>query len=269
MLKLLLAGVFWLMSVSVVLASDVVINEIYANPPGSTEETEFVELYNRGDNPVDLSGYKIADLVKEYTISEATISGHGFLSFRKELTGIQLNNGGDTVYFKDTADAEIDTHEYFSTEEEKSISRIPDGHGEFVGGTEVTEAAANQAPPSPEPSPSPSPSPSPESEAESSPSPTPAASSKASVKPTGAAVSNSDSHDSDEMLLSTEGGRILGIDEPETFEASESQKKKNPFLVSIVLGGLGLGLLGGTGVVFYKQQRYNEKHGKDDKRKKA
>jgi hypothetical protein len=67
-----------------------------------------------------------------------------------------------------------------------------------------------------------------------------------------------DSHDSEEMLLSTEDGEILGS--TEGGEATESEKEKSPYLIPIILGVLGLGLIGGTGVVFYKQRRYNGKH---------
>jgi len=118
----------------------------------------------------------------------------------------------------------------------------------------------NYSPP-PSSSPSPEPDPTPESEPESTSSPMVSPSPKATGAVTTGGTTGGglfDTHDSEEMLLSTEGGEILGMTEPEASEATESKKEKNPFLISIILIVLGLGFVGGTGVVFYKQRGYNE-----------
>ena len=44
--------------------SDIIINEIMYNPSGSLgpdDKYEYVELYNRGSTPVDLSGWVLRD----------------------------------------------------------------------------------------------------------------------------------------------------------------------------------------------------------------
>jgi PKD repeat protein len=41
--------------------SPIVISEINYNPPGSSDETEFLELYNRGNFPINLQGYQFTD----------------------------------------------------------------------------------------------------------------------------------------------------------------------------------------------------------------
>lgn len=143
------------------------------------------------------------------------------------------------------------------------IGRYTEG-GSLSWSNNTGSITINYTPP---PNPSPTPSPEPESEPDPSPSPSPTpsvvvASPKVSPKTsTKKPVTTSlfDSHDSEEMLLSTEGGEILGS--TEGAEATESKKEKSPYLIPIILGVLGLGLIGGTGVVFYKQRGYN---GKDE-----
>ncbi|MFC1627174.1 hypothetical protein ACFL18_01290 [Patescibacteria group bacterium] len=117
-------------------------------------------------------------------------------------------------------------------------------------------------------SPPPSPEPSPEPAPESSPTPVSVASPVASPKktlvyssigPTGSLPVGKEATDEGE-LLSTESGEVLGES-----EASEAGKKKNPYLLSIILIILGLGLLGGAGVAFKKSGGYNQEY--DKKRK--
>lgn len=45
----------------VVFPSDVIISEIFPNPPGLDEGQEFVELYNRGKQTINLNGWQIKD----------------------------------------------------------------------------------------------------------------------------------------------------------------------------------------------------------------
>ena len=157
----------------------------------------------------------------------------------------------DSTYFKGAGDYKF------------KIGRYTEG-GSLSWSNNTDSITINHtSPPSPTPTPSPSPSP----ESEPTPTPSPSPTPKVSVKPTTtkktAVVGNSNSHNSEDMLLSSESGRILGIEKPEAFEATESEKGKNPYLLSIVLVILGLGLLGGTGVVFIKNAKYNKKHEKD------
>jgi len=69
-----LAGAFFLLPPPA--HAQVAINEILANPVN--EDDEFIELYNTGDQAVDITGYKVSDLVKTYTLPEATISAKSF-----------------------------------------------------------------------------------------------------------------------------------------------------------------------------------------------
>ena len=58
---------------------DVVINEVLYNPPGNRDSLQFVELFNRGESPVDLSGWAFTKGIK-FTFAKGTkISGQGYI----------------------------------------------------------------------------------------------------------------------------------------------------------------------------------------------
>ena len=67
---------------SQVLAAEVVINEVFANPVN--EADEFIELYNTSDADVEITGFIVSDLANyTYVIPEATMSRKKFLCFGK------------------------------------------------------------------------------------------------------------------------------------------------------------------------------------------
>ncbi|AKM79578.1 MAG: Dockerin-like protein [Candidatus Beckwithbacteria bacterium GW2011_GWB1_47_15] len=251
-----ISGALFLFAAAIPTQAQVKLNEIFANPVD--ENDEFIELYNTGDQPVTLTGYKVNDLVKTYVLPEATISAKGFFVVltRQVSPQVQLNNTTETVTLKDAADNTVDSFSYDGTTENTSFSRYPDGTGSWNSQTAVTQNAPNQeSPPSPsttpeddqEPSPSPSPS------LALGVNPSPSASAKASVKPS-ANASPSDSFDSMAMLLSTESGEILGATEAAE-ENTEEKKPTSPYFVPGILAVLGVTLFGGAGAVLYKQYR--------------
>lgn len=252
-LKLIISaimGAIFLSNTGAVCAADLVINEVYANPVN--EDEEFIELYNLANEDVELNGYQLADLKKTYTVPEATISAKGFFSFRKTTTAIALNNSGEeTVYLKDKEGNLVDSFTYEGTVEEKSYSRFPDGSNSWLAETKPTENTTNQAPPSPSPVPEPSPSPvssSPSPGAVASPSPSPLN----LVSPNLLTV---DSEPESEIVIellpaATESGEILGAS-----NSSQSSQTKNPYMLSIFLIFLGLGLIMGVGVVYFKNTK--------------
>lgn len=128
-------------------ASEVVLNEIFANP--EDEKDEFIELYNNSENEVDLSGWKVADLVKDYTIVDIKIPGKGFLVLDKSLSGITLNNSDEKVSLLDSNNNTVDEYSYKVTIENKSWSRVPDGSGDFFSNTDTSKGEANYSAPTP------------------------------------------------------------------------------------------------------------------------
>ncbi len=152
----------------------VVLNEILPNPEGSDEQGglqgEWIEIYNNGATPVDLTGWYIKDAaghVVNFT-SASTQAGKmtiGVPGSTNEWVVLYmsddiLNNGGDTVYLYDNNDVLLDQYTYgpntddndadsdsnntpgsdnegpagVETEhqEGKSDARIPDGIGTWV-----------------------------------------------------------------------------------------------------------------------------------------
>lgn len=79
----------------------VVVNEILPNATGADETNEYIELYNKNDFDIDLSGWKLQDTegtTTTYTIPQNTkITSHNFLVFKRPDTKINLNNTADSV----------------------------------------------------------------------------------------------------------------------------------------------------------------------------
>lgn len=81
--------------------SDVVINEFIPNPEGSDSKNEWIELYNQGNNSVDLSNWFLDDAEhgsKPYLLPQNTIiKDLGYLVISIIDSKIVLNNNGDSV----------------------------------------------------------------------------------------------------------------------------------------------------------------------------
>ena len=138
---------------------DLIINEILADP-GTTDgdanndgtidysDDEFIELYNVGTQPLDISGYTMEDgYTTRHTFPAQTTIGSGefFVLFGggsvdnfngnsqvSSSGSLGLNNGGDDVIIKNTAGVVVVTVTY-SGANDQSICRDPDFTGEFVG----------------------------------------------------------------------------------------------------------------------------------------
>ncbi len=128
------------------------INEVLPNPDdtqdcngdGSFTDSgdEFIELYNYGDEDIDLSGWKISDN-NDLTIESGTtiesgdfvyfVSGDKQGNYGSEWSGSwpNLNNGGDDLKIYNNNDLLVDEINYASSTEGKSWSRIPDGNESF------------------------------------------------------------------------------------------------------------------------------------------
>ncbi|MDP3043133.1 MAG: lamin tail domain-containing protein [bacterium] len=87
----------------------IIISEIFPNPVGSDNENEFIELYNKGNRDVDLTGWMIGDdSKKKYEIANSAksqprvlgttiIKTKGYLTIYRSESKIALNNNGDSV----------------------------------------------------------------------------------------------------------------------------------------------------------------------------
>ena len=86
---------------------NIIISEIFPDPQGDDSLDEFIELYNSGSQPVDLSGWLVGDdSTKRYqikalpdteNIATAEIEAGGYFLLPRAVTKIALNNMSDSV----------------------------------------------------------------------------------------------------------------------------------------------------------------------------
>ena len=159
--------VFFVLSVNPLFAAetDVVINEFLANPSAS-EDTEFIEIYNSGTEVINISGWKLDDVLDAgssvFIIPDNTvISSTGYLVFYKLQTGISLNNsGGDFVRLLNSSDEVRDSYEYTSSMlDDEAWGRFPDGTGEWIELEKASPNESNTVVPTSTPSPTNTPTP--------------------------------------------------------------------------------------------------------------
>jgi len=136
---------------------NIVINELLANPASdwnkngeiSGMDDEFIELFNPGKAPLNISGYTLKDTVfrstpGEYQIPDGTIIKPGeFLTIFVSTSGVFQGNDGDCIKLFDPAGELVDEKEYNSTMADVSVARIPDG-GKWENGTVPTPGGPNQ-----------------------------------------------------------------------------------------------------------------------------
>jgi len=108
---------------------DVIINEIMADPSPVVQlpEAEYIELFNRSDNPIDLKDWNLADATATIKLNSAIILPHDFailtstanaykFSNYGKVIGVSsfpsLNNGGEPIVLKNSLDELIDSVRY-------------------------------------------------------------------------------------------------------------------------------------------------------------
>ena len=108
---------------------DVIINEIMADPSPLVQlpEAEYIELFNRTNNPVDLKDWNLSDATGTIKLNSAVILPHDFIiltstsnaykfSNHGKAMGVSsfpsLNNGGESIVLKNSFDELIDSVKY-------------------------------------------------------------------------------------------------------------------------------------------------------------
>jgi len=113
------------------LSSNVRINEIFPNPEGADSDYEWIELYNFGGSSLDLYGWVIDDIdggSQPFIVEESTVVlGGDYIVFGKEMTGLSLNNGADSVRLIDPEGRLIDNINYGNAPEGKSFNYFESG----------------------------------------------------------------------------------------------------------------------------------------------
>ena len=113
--------------------SAVFFNEILPNTPlgQKDEEKEYIEIFNQNDFEVDLTNWKIEDLIGKtntFLLPTGTkIKGKGFLVFYRTQTKITLNNNGDGLKLLDPDGKIIDTITFQKAPRGKSYNKTKNG----------------------------------------------------------------------------------------------------------------------------------------------
>lgn len=124
----------------------IIINEFFPNPVGSDLVNEWIELYNKGNQEVDLEGWQIGDLAKNdkpYVIPQGVKIPPGvFLVLKREQTGIAINNNGDGIKLFQPNQNIIDSVVFNEKAPEGlTFNRKPDGS--WGWSEKITSGAAN------------------------------------------------------------------------------------------------------------------------------
>lgn len=114
--------------------AQVVINEFAAVTEGTTADPDWVELYNNGDEVVDLNGWFLEDLTKNKKTLDGYICGK---KFRKFDFSNRLDKGGDTIELFDSLNNSKNKVEYFTETvpehiAKQSTGRVPNGAETWV-----------------------------------------------------------------------------------------------------------------------------------------
>ncbi|MFQ5650421.1 MAG: choice-of-anchor D domain-containing protein [bacterium] len=162
-LTVVLLFCIWPRSIS---AQTLVINEFLAGNKTilfdqSGESSDWIELYNAGSQQIDLAGFTITDDPQDpaqWTFPSVALSPGEYLIVwasgkdmtRRELhTTFKLNRGGDFIGLYDPSGNVVDSLTFGGQRDDISMSRSPNGSGDFQLTTIVTPAEANViAPPS-------------------------------------------------------------------------------------------------------------------------
>jgi PKD repeat protein len=119
------------------------LNEIFPNPKAKGDAGEFIELYNFGTEPIDISGWTLRDATKtgKYTFPAGTVLAAGaYLTVTDQVFKLSLNNANETVTLLSQTDAAIDSAQYTTTKEDVSLNYTAAG---WRGGV-PTPGIANQ-----------------------------------------------------------------------------------------------------------------------------
>ena len=111
----------------------VVINELFVHPGAG--QAGYVELYNHGNQPVDVSGCQLTDFpgTNRFVIPAGTsLPARGFVSFTVSQLGFAPEPTGETLYLE-TPDAQtvLDVVPFEAQELGVATGRVPDGGPEF------------------------------------------------------------------------------------------------------------------------------------------
>jgi len=139
------------LSINLLNAQDVVINEFMASNDSSSlivddfgDSDDWVELYNNSSSDVDISGYHLSDNDMEMDQwsfpNGITISGDGYLIVWTDSdngqgdlhTNFKLSAGGEYIVLSDPDLTIVDDYTFGEQTTNIPMARVPNGTGDFV-----------------------------------------------------------------------------------------------------------------------------------------
>ncbi len=111
-------------------AVGIIFSEILPSPEGPDTENEWIEIFNKNDFNVDLSGWKIKDSVGSvtvYTFPKETIKTQSYLVISRPETKITLNNDADVLNLIQPNGIVIDTASYEKAPRNQSFNLTNSG----------------------------------------------------------------------------------------------------------------------------------------------
>jgi len=126
---------------------NVMINEFLAHT--DLPALDFIELYNHGNQPADISGCFLSDArnTNKFTIPANTVlPPRGFISFDQNQLGFALSSGGERIYFRNGANSNVlDAVRFEAQANGVSSGRSPDGSPVFSELAAPTPGTNNSA----------------------------------------------------------------------------------------------------------------------------
>jgi hypothetical protein len=122
----------------------VVINEFLAHSDDPL--VDYVELYNHGNTPVDISGCVLTDdpVTNLFVIPPGTIlPPRGFIAYDQTQLGFGLNAEGETIFFRAPDQRVLDAVQFEPQASAISSGRFPDGGPQFYPLAERTPGSSN------------------------------------------------------------------------------------------------------------------------------
>ncbi|MBI3485352.1 lamin tail domain-containing protein [Candidatus Daviesbacteria bacterium] len=153
---------FFLYPKTIFADDNIVINEFLPTP---SDGNDWIELYNKSDNLISLSGWSLEDTTSKMKDVNCDIPSKGqvFVDVSN-----RLNKDGDTITLKDNSGTVVDTKQYTDPGVNVSWVRVPDG-GDWTTSNSPTKPTTECLPSSPTPSSTATPTPEPTSDNSNSP----------------------------------------------------------------------------------------------------
>ncbi|MEW6156102.1 MAG: lamin tail domain-containing protein [Verrucomicrobiota bacterium] len=113
-------------------------------------ELDYVELFNRSHQPIDISGWWLSDdaATNKFQIPNPTIlQPRAWVAFRQDQLGFALSAEGERIFLRGADGARvIDAVRFKAQDNGVASGRFPDGEDRFVELTTTTSGSANSRP---------------------------------------------------------------------------------------------------------------------------